>query len=140
MKFYNATGQMCVNAAVAKANQLLQHGSPMIQELGNRNDWKYDSGTGLEVAELLLAERPIVNVFFYKPKWPWSKAIGYYERGELFINKRRFAEFSEAELVGLLLHEYSHHCGFHHGNNYKTAHKVKYSVPYYLSENVRKWL
>lgn len=140
-KFVDRTGFASVRDAAYRAEMLLLPSSPMLAELRLKSDFKYESGHGEEIAEKLLNNRlrPI-DVFFYRPWNPWTKAIGYYDGTGIYINKAKFHYFTHEDIVGLLLHEYAHHAGYKHGNNYKTQEKCLYSVPYYLSENVSRWL
>jgi hypothetical protein len=109
-------------------------------ELGTKDNFGYDSGDGYNVAYKLIHGRDNVPVFFYKPFNPWSAAMGYSDGKAIYINSRKFASFAREDLIGLLLHEYSHIAGFSHGNNYKTEEKCLFSVPYFISENVKRWL
>lgn len=142
--FKDNTGNKNVLAAIVIAEKLLDGGSNMMAELRLKNDFKYDSGTGLDVYLDLYRELPIVSVSFYKPFNPFSSVIGYSNGKALFINQRKIDLLSLHDVVANLCHEYSHYAGFHHGKsrtaNYKTEEKCKYSVPYYISENISKWL
>lgn len=126
--------------AVKKANDLLQAGSNMIFDVSNKDDFKYNSGHGTQIALNLILVREPINLYTYKPIYPFSKALGYYDGEAIWINIRKMQAMNQDALIGLLLHEYAHYCGYKHGNNYKSKDKVLYSVPYYLSENVSKWL
>jgi predicted SprT family Zn-dependent metalloprotease len=110
----------------------------MANDLTMKTDWKY--GTKGDVLKTLLQEREPIHLFTYRPWNPFTKAIGYFDGKDIHININKLPRLSNSDLVGLLLHEYAHYCGFTHGNNYKTEEKCLYSVPYYLSENVEKWL
>ena len=129
-----------VKDAALVAERLLHYESSMMKELRAKNDWKYNSGSGEEVYQRFAKATAVVPVFFYKTINPWSSVLGYYDGKAIHINSRKIDKLSHADLVGLLLHEFSHAAGFTHGNNYKTQDKVLYSVPYYLSSNVEKWL
>jgi hypothetical protein len=140
MKFKDCTTNLKVIEAISIADKLLSPYSKMLNEIYSKDDFKYESGQGATIANKLVYTEGPVKVFFYKPWNPWTKAIGYSDGIAIHINKRIIDSLEHADLVGLLLHEWSHHCGFHHGNNYKTKDKVLYSVPYYISENVGKWI
>ena len=139
-RFQNQTNQQKISDAIKIAESLLAHYSKMLIEISNKNDFKYNSGKGVEVALALHAERSLVKVFTYKSKLPWSKSIGYSDGKAIYVNIRKLPEMSVVDVAANLLHEYSHAAGFHHSSNYKTAEKCKYSVPYYISENIKRWL
>lgn len=140
MRFRNNIIDPKVSEAIKKAEDLLMAGSNMINELTEKNDFKFNSGSGVQVALNLILAREPINVYTYKPFYPFSKALGYYDGEAIWINIRKMQVMNVDSLVGLLLHEHSHYCGYTHGNNYKSKEKVLYSVPYFLSENVEKWL
>lgn len=137
--FNNRTLSKKIDAATYGANLLLINDSPMMVELGLKNDFQYDSGTGEEVVKKILAFNKTTQVFTYRPWNRFTSALGYSSNGEIHINIRKLDSIEFNDLVGLLCHEYLHCVGFHHGNNYKTNHKCLYSVPYFVSENISKW-
>lgn len=125
------------------AESLLTPYSLMTKELQkNAGIFKYNTPDNF--LELLLQKKEPISVFTYRPKNPWSKAVGYYSSGKIHLNIRKLPEMDKLDLIGFLLHEYAHYSGLHHGTgplrNYITEDKLKYSVPYYLSENVKKWI
>jgi hypothetical protein len=75
-------------------------------------------------------QREPINVYCYKPFYPFSKAIGYYDGEAIWINLRKMEVMGLNDLVGLFLHEYAHYCGYKHGNNYKSKDKL-FKVPTY---------
>lgn len=82
-----------------------------------------------------------IKIFTYKPAWRFTKAIAMTNGdGAIHFNIYKINKTSLESKVGTILHEYAHLCGFKHGNNYKTKEKCLYSVPYFLSENVKRWL
>lgn len=112
----------------------------MMNEILFKNDFKYDSGTGYQVAKKISECSKVAPVFFYKPKNPFTRAMGYSDGKAIYLNSRKFKDFCFNDLVGLLLHEAAHLYGFSHGSNFKTKEKCEASVPYYLSENVGRWI
>ena len=140
MRFRNNIIDTKVNEAAKIADMLLDSNSPLIKHLRTKTDFKYNSGTGEEIAVNLMFQREPINVYCYKPFYPFSKAIGYYDGEAIWINLRKMHVMGLNDLVGLFLHEYAHYCGYKHGNNYKSKEKCLYSVPYYLSENIETWL
>jgi hypothetical protein len=140
MRFINKTLNPKVTDAIYLANNLLASESKLITDIRYKNDWKYN--TPANFIDELLKVRPPISVFFYRSFNPFTKVLGYYQSGQININVKKVSleSFATEDLVGLLLHEYAHYCGFTHGNNYKTQDKVMYSVPYYLSENIKNWL
>lgn len=146
MRFKNETGIIEVEVAIDLVEFLLRPNSPMIQELRAKNDWRFNSGTGERVVEQLLKERRPLSVRLYDPG-ARSSAVGAYTPGQIvmYISFRKVSNENILPIAGTLLHEFSHYCGFHHNswvrwtNNFRTDEKVKYSVPYYLSENIGRW-
>jgi hypothetical protein len=145
MKFENRVPYSEVTSACFAAELLLTYSSPMIEEMSKKDDFRYNSGLGESVAMRLIQNpKAKVPVFTYKPINPFTKATGYRNSSGVHINYWRLSKMSHAELVGLLLHEWAHECGFNHGTgwfaNYKTQEKCLYSVPYWLSSNIERWL
>ena len=140
MRFRNCIIDNKVNEAVKIANDLLTAGSSLINDISNKDDFQYNSGHGIQVALNLILAREPINIYAYKPLYPFSKAIGYFDGEAIWINMRKMEVLSQSDLIGLLLHEYSHYCGYKHGNNYKSKHKCNHSVPYWLSENIKRWV
>lgn len=148
MRFVNKTGDGKVDIAINAAEELLKEQSKMMVELRSKQDWRYDSGSGADVVANLLKEKAVIPVYFWS-SWRPTSAVGYFDGAAIHINKSKMPFFSTADLLGLLLHEYSHYQGFHHVDpgwlgrrraNYKTEEKCLYSVPYFISENVARWL
>ena len=129
-----------VKAAAILAEGLFDYQSAMMQELAEKDDFKYNSGTGLEIFLKISRFKKTIQVFSYKPWYAYSKAIGYSDSKGIHINLRKLGSLSHADIVGWLVHEASHQVGFTHSSNYKTEEKVKFSVPYYISENISRWL
>ena len=143
MVFRNCVISKEVPRAINDATSLLFAYSPMIRELKElKNHFKYD--TPENFVEMLLSTKKIINVYTYRPKNPWSKVIGYYSEGKIHLNLKKLPTMDHYELVGFLLHEYAHYSGLNHGTgftrNYVTDDKLIYSVPYYLSQNVKRWI
>lgn len=143
-RFINKTGNDIVTSAIFAAEVLLDGDSEMMYDIRKKNDFKYGSGSGQDVYLALYRQRELVNVNFYKTFNPFSSVIGYSNGKELFINERKINYLTLSEVIGNLCHEYAHHAGFNHGKgrtaNYKTEDKLLYSVPYFLSENIKNWV
>lgn len=140
MRFENRTLNNSIGFAITTASELLNANSKLMSELFYKNDWKYNSGTGIDVFYKITGSAKIAPIFFYKPFNPFTKAMGYSDGKAIYLNSRKFNDFSFNDLVGLLCHEYLHMVGFSHGSNYKTSEKCLYSVNYFVSENVGKWI
>ena len=140
MRFEDRTLNVNVKACILKANDLFQPDSKMMKEILNKDDFKYNSGLGIEVHSKIVNCKKITPVYFYKPFNPWTSAMGYSDGKSIHLNSRKFNGFTFTDLVGLLCHERLHIAGFGHGNNYKTKDKCLYSVNYFVSENVSRWL
>lgn len=139
-RFQNQTNQSKISDAIVIAESLLVYNSKMLVDVSKKNDFKFESGKGVEVSLALYASQSIVNVYTYKPFNRWTSAIGYSDGKDIFVNIRKLPERSVLDVAANLLHEFAHHAGFKHGNNFKTQEKVDFSVPYYLSENILKWI
>ena len=140
MRLENRTNHKIITEAIQKAHALLLPESPMMLDLRNKNDFAYNSGTGEEVYQKIIGDTSLAFVFTYKPKWRWSKAMGYSDKVGIHINILKLDRLDFSDLVGLLCHESMHQVGFGHGNNFKTKEKCEKSVPYYVSENIKKWV
>lgn len=140
MKFDNRTLNNNVRNACIKASELLLPNSELMSELKIKNDFKFNSGTGIEIYTKIYKCTKVVPVFTYKPWNIFSSALGYYDGKSIHINNRKLPEMSFDSLVGLLCHEYLHAVGFKHGNNYPSEEKNNFSVNYYVSNNIKKWL
>ena len=141
-RFENRTLDKGINAVIIKANELLYPNSNMLRELIDKNDFKFKSGDGKDVVNKIVYCKAVAPIFFYKPKNPFTRAMGYSDGKAIYLNSRKFKDFSFNDLVGLICHEYLHMVGFSHGNNYKTAEKCLYSVNYFVSESISqgKWI
>ncbi len=123
------------------AESLLTANSKMMTDLAYKSDWAYPPiYSGQALVNLLIQEREPVAITTYRP-WYWrSPVIAYHQSGVIHFNDRKFYQLDHISMTGTLLHEYAHYCGLSHGNNYKTNHKVQFSVPYYISENIKLWI
>ncbi len=140
MRFRNCIINANVAHAIVQVEKLLLPDSQMIKELSEKNDFKFESGSAESVVKKLLAKRDPINVYSYRPWNPFTKAVGYFDGKYIHLNVNAIERFNFKFLCGLLLHEYSHYCGFKHGNNFKTEEKCLKSVPYFLSENASRWV
>lgn len=145
MNLENRTGNGYIDASINKVRDLLKPGSRMTRELINKNDFKYGSGTGAEVVlKLVFGTYKTIPVFTYRPKNPFTKAIAYRDTKGIHFNIYKLPGLTTVDIAGTLLHEMAHEKGYNHGTgwfaNRKTQDKCLFSVPYYLSENVGRWL
>jgi len=80
----------------------------------------------------------------YRPKWRWSKAVGYRNKGEYIIYYNVYKQSDEAALLGLCVHEIAHMCGYGHGSNcmawYCNGRKKTKSANVYLERAVKEYL
>lgn len=149
MRFINNTNIELISNAAKKADALLDPFSGLVNDLRLKNDWKYDSGAGIRVALAMSSPAIKLNIFTYRPMNPFTSSVAHCDWNGIHFNIYKVNKLSEAFAVGILLHEAAHDRGFHHIDpgwwgkrraNYQTEEKNLYSVPYYLSENVSKWL
>jgi hypothetical protein len=143
MRFRNCIIGKELSNPIQVIESLLTPYSIMTKDLKKNADiFKYN--TPKNFIELLLEKKEPISIFTFKPKNPWSKVIGYYQNGKIHLNIKKLPFMTEDEIIGFLLHEYAHYSGLNHGSgplrNYITEDKLKYSVPYYLSQNVKKWI
>lgn len=134
MRFINMTNESKITEAIKVAEKYLEADSDLMQAIRQKNDWKYDVTSGMEAFLNLYTKRDPIRVFTWRPFNPWTRAIGFYRDGEININVRKLKAMSVREIASHLLHELTHHHGFHHGNNWKTQDKVWFSLPYFVSE------
>lgn len=136
----NVIDEKVVKAAEI-AEALLTENSKMMLELSQKSDWKYKPVLyGKELVEQLCEPRDTIPVFTYKPFYWRSSVIGYFDGKAIYVNLRKLPTMTVEDVASNLLHEYCHYAGFSHGNKYKTHDKVLYSVPYFVSENFKRWL
>ena len=80
----------------------------------------------------------------YRPKWRWSKAVGYRNEGACIVYYNIYKESDEAALLGLVVHECLHIIGYGHGSNcmawYCNGRKKTKSANVYLERAVREYL
>jgi hypothetical protein len=134
------TNSDAIKKAITDAERLLSPDSPMMQEIKYKDDFEYGAGKGIEVFTRIATSTIIAPVFSYRPKWVWSKSLGYSDKSGIHLNVYKLENLDHESLVGLLIHEWLHQVGFSHGNNFKTKFKVDHSVNYFASENVERWL
>jgi len=136
-RFRNCIIDKNIIVAINEAERLLLPSSPLMA-LASVTKFKYGAEK-VNVVHELTKERELINIYTYRPWNPFSKAIGYFDGKAIHVNIKMLENFDYSKVVGLLIHEYSHYCGFSHGNNYPTVDKKKFSVPYWLSENVTRF-
>lgn len=132
-----------LSIAIELSNNLLTGPSKLLNNILMKDDWKYNSGDGVSVFSSLIKARPPINIYIAASKK--TKAVAYFQNGSIYIYQSYLDSCATGDLVGTILHEYAHYCGFNHNSafgtsNFKTQSKCLYSVPYYLSENVSKWI
>lgn len=137
-RFQNNVINKNVADAIRDAEMLLCENSSMLQKIREKDDFEYESGSGEDVYQRLLNHKRLIPVFTYRPWNKWTRSLGVFDGDSIHLNLYKLDSLSHDELVGLLLHEYAHECGFKHGNNWPSEHKNKFSVPYFLSEG--RWL
>jgi len=136
-RFRNCIIDRNIIVAIEEAERLLLPDSPLMA-LVSVTKFKYGANL-VNVVEELTKQRELVNIYTYRPWNPFTKAIGYFDGKAIHININQLQNFDFKKIVGLLCHEYAHYCGFTHGNNWPNEDKKKYSVPYFLSENVTRF-
>jgi hypothetical protein len=141
MKLYdNRTISPRIAGAIHAATNLFNHQSNMMQELREKDDFKFGSGSGYEITEKIKSFNKTIPVFTYRPWNPFTSALGYSKNGKIYINVRKLDSLEFSDLVGLLVHEMLHSIGFSHGSNYPSEEKNMFSVPYYCSSNIQRWI
>lgn len=92
-------------------------------------------------AALMLPDRFII-VELYKPKYPWSKAIGYAIASKpnyIFVNSRKLNSLQVEDYVGNFVHEFMHTIGFKHKGNDRNKNRNLESVPYVMGALAEAW-
>lgn len=142
--FVNYTVYKELDEAIKIATSLLEANSRMMLGLLDKNDFKFNSGKGVEVYRRLVKCDKVAAVYTYRPKNPFTKAVAYREGDNIFFNVYKVKKLNVLDFASTLLHERAHMAGFNHGTgyfqNWVTDEKLLYSVPFYLSENIGKWL
>ena len=139
-RFQNNVINKDVAFAVTIAEKLFHPDSFMMQEIKVKDDFKFESGKGIDVYVRILTCQTVAPIFTYKPKWIFTKALGYSDGKAIHLNLRKLDGLELTELVGLLAHEYLHLVGLGHGNNFPSKDKDLFSVNYFVSSNVSRWL
>jgi len=140
-RFSNMTTQQKISDAIKIAESLLAYNSKMLIEISKKDDFRYDSGSGLQVFNKINSCEVSAPVFTYKPKWVFTKALGYSDKTGIYLNLRKLSSLDSASLVGLLCHEWLHFGPkFSHGNNKPSEFKNTHSVNYFVSSNIETWL
>jgi hypothetical protein len=88
-----------------------------------------------------LPDRYVV-VETYRPKWPWSKAIGYTlpkKPNYIFVNQYMLERLEVADYVGNFVHETMHLIGFKHRTNNPKKYRNLESVPYAVGSLAEAW-
>ncbi len=148
MRFINKANNENISEACKIAHDLIEFResklhraiSEKVFKWARNNDEKafiggHDASARLRNGPMNIAVKP------YRPGWRFSRAIAMTKGGGvIFFNEYKLNKLSVIDIASTLCHEYSHECGFSHGGNLKTKYKCEWSLPYYLSENVSKWL
>jgi hypothetical protein len=149
MRFINMTNIGALNEATQAAHQLIEdrdsrlHVSVLSKAFfyWAKNNKESETCYGRDASARLRNGPMNIKVFTYRPLNPFTRAIAMTDGdGSIHFNIYKVNKLSTADLVSTICHEYGHLCGFGHGNNYKTNYKCEWSLPYYLSENVSRWL
>lgn len=149
-RFVNHTSFELVDDAINKVDELLAHGSKLHTLMLNRQEafqYGLHKKSLEQVFNLLLTTNNRVEIHLYIPTKKTSE-IGGWDGKKIRLNVHYITQCIEdgeqglMNLVGTILHEWSHACGMNHGTgwfrNFRTKHKSRYSVPYYISDNTRE--
>jgi len=111
-RFYYGGNSTKILRLLTDANHIMQDNEfyQLIREIPSFDLAKDLDGkvTGHEMAELI-EEKPIAcNIVLYRPRWPWSKVLGYYKGGKnVYLNSRRLHR-SDSSILNTIIHEYIH--------------------------------
>jgi hypothetical protein len=122
-----------LDAAIRDAEAAFLPHSDLMVAIRAKNDFKYNSGAGEVVYQILTTPiKTPIEIYTYRPWYP-SRAIGYFDGEAIHINLRKLPSMEHRDIVANLVHEACHAKGFSHGSNYFTQEKALYSVPYFAS-------
>ena len=79
-----------------------------------------------------------LNVGLYRPRWPWSSAIGYTEAGRISTTTQFFTSADPEDIASHWGHEWCHAAGFVH--DFRHSARRGASVPYAVGELISKIL
>jgi hypothetical protein len=139
-RFKNQTIEGKITEAISIAESLLEPTSLMIKEISQKTDFRFNSGSGSDVVMRLVYPKELIPIFTYRPFNIFTRAVGYFDGQAIHVNIRKLPVMSVIEVAANCLHEYSHYCGFIHGSNWYSEEKGRYSVPYFISNNIKRWL
>ena len=150
-RFRNHTTNQQLTIACAMADALLSSKtSKLYRALDERTDFfmwsrknkKSEQCSPQEAALRLFTGPTGVEVLTYRPWNMFTSTIAMTKKGDnrIYFNIYKLGNAEGLSLIATLLHEYSHKCGFGHGNNYKTNYKCMVSLPYWLSENTARFM
>lgn len=136
--------------AIDEVNRLLEPSSKMILYAADKQDWKYDIRSGVELAFALvqMPKRPIPIEMYY-PKYKGSAQTAAWDGTRIGLSAYYLQRATEKDLIASIVHEWCHAVGLHHQDkgwygriraNYWSLNKSKYSAPYHLSDNIGLWI
>lgn len=76
-----------------------------------------------------------VRVDLYRPWWPWSKAVAFYDPSGIKLNTYSI-ERPDCQVINTLVHEWFHSLGYGHGSNF--SHGKDNSVPYFMGKRAEE--
>lgn len=144
------TAKVAVETALAEVNRLLMPKSPMIAYVAQKSDWRFDIESGIKAAfTLVQVPSNTVPVEIIFPKNRGTAMTMNWSGSAIQINGYWIVNASHSAIVGGVIHEWCHALGFHHQEkgmlgyirrNYWNKNKSLYSLPYHLSDNIKKWV
>ncbi len=106
-----------VKTAVEDANEIL-YSKEFYEIIKQLKSFKCTKKTPFEISEIIEKTDLEVEVKTYKPKWRYSRVLGYFVRSKprnLFLNKRKLYR-NTSSITNTIIHEYVHAVDNHYDN------------------------
>lgn len=127
-----------LESAIVRANAIVKNRSFIIKILEKQN---FDMATcdSSVIAKDLENFSEYVCIKIYRPRWPWSKAYGYFSKSRPFdinLNSRKLNRSSDS-LLGTLIHELIHmldhqNIDHYYGHGDNSPNGKQNTAPYFI--------
>lgn len=112
-----------------------------MKKIAEVKHYNHTSLSPVEIAQALYVHSYDMTIIVegYKSVNPWSKAIGYAQDNEIYVNLRKIQDLDIYERCGNFYHEFCHLAGFKHDGNRVTPYNLG-SVPYKVGQIFEDYL